>query len=112
MDTSNTSVTTVNVTGLSPGTYSVYVYVDGDNRESPPVGGVSHHRHGTYCALATLTDLAGTNYAGTFQQAAGAGGNFVLFTANGGDFTLTATPDASTNATRRAPINAIQIVPR
>ena len=33
LDTSNTSETIVTVKGLSPGAYSVYVYVDGDNRD-------------------------------------------------------------------------------
>ena len=112
LDTSNTSVTTVNVKGLSPGAYSVYVYVDGDNREYSRSADYRISGTGFTAKSAALTDVAGTNYAGSFQQAAGDGGNYVLFTANGGDFTLTATAGASTNATRRAPINAIQIVPR
>ena len=112
LDTSNTSETIVTVKGLSPGAYSVYVYVDGDNREYSRSADYSISGSGFTAKSATLTDVAGTNYAGSFQQAAGAGGNYVLFTVEGGDFTLTATPGASTNETRRAPINAIQIVPR
>ena len=32
LDSANTSTTTVSVARLVPGTYDVYVYVDGDNR--------------------------------------------------------------------------------
>ena len=50
--------------------------------------------------------------AGTFTQAAGTAGNYVKFTVTAGGFTLTATPISGTNPTLRAPVNAIQIVPR
>lgn len=37
-------------------------------------------------------------------------GNYLKFTINGNGFTLTATPGTSTNASLRAPVNAIQII--
>jgi len=37
-------------------------------------------------------------------------GNYVKFSISGDGFTLTATPASGTNATLRAPVNAIQIV--
>jgi hypothetical protein len=52
------------------------------------------------------------NFSGTFTQASGTPGNYVKFTIDGDGFTLVATPRTGTNATLRAPVNAIQIVPR
>jgi hypothetical protein len=52
------------------------------------------------------------NFSGTFTQASGTPGNCVKFTIDGDGFTLVATPRTGTNATLRAPVNAIQIVPR
>jgi hypothetical protein len=88
------------------------VYADGDNRENTrsaiyrltPVGGSS--------ADITLTDPANTNFSGTFIDAAGGAGNYVKFTVTAGEFTVAAMPASASTVTRRAPINAIQIVPR
>jgi hypothetical protein len=113
LDTASATATTVTVSGLVPATYDVYVYADGDNR--------SFLRSATYwiggggltATTRTLTDPAGTDYAGTFARAVGGGaGNYLHFTISGGAFTLVATPLDGSTSTRRAPINAIQIVPR
>ena len=57
-----------------------------------------------------LTDAANTNFNATFTQATNSTGNYVKFSVAASGFTLTATPGASTG-TRRAPVNAVQIVP-
>jgi hypothetical protein len=59
-----------------------------------------------------VTDQPNTNFSGTFTEATGSSGNgnYMKFSINGDGFTLTATGGASTNASLRAPVNAIQIV--
>jgi hypothetical protein len=112
LDTSSTSRTSVSVAGLPFGAYSVYVYADGDNRTYTRLASYRISGNGITATTISLADPANTNFAGTFRQSTGASGNYVQFTINAGAFTLTATPGASTNATQRAPVNAIQIVPR
>ena len=57
------------------------------------------------------TDAANTNYGGTFTQANGTAGNYVVFTIpNVSGFTISATPIFAAG-NDRAPINGIQIVP-
>ena len=111
LDTNSTSVTTVTVAGLPSGSYDVYVYADGDNREYTRTAAYRITGGGTD-TTANLTDPANTNFSGTFTPAAGTPGNYVKFTLTAAGFTLTATPISGTNPTLRAPINAIQIVPR
>jgi hypothetical protein len=112
LDTNSTSVTTVTVAGLPSGTYDVYVYADGDNREYTRTAAYRISGSGVTETTIDLTDTAYTNFSGTFTQAAGTAGNYVKFTVTAGGFTLTATPISGTNPTLRAPVNAIQIVPR
>jgi hypothetical protein len=112
LDTSNTSVTTITVAGLVRRIYDVYVYVDGDNRELTRSG--SYQMSGTDIVTTTLvaTDRANTNFSGAFVAADGTGGNYLKFTITAGGFTLTATPSTAAGIYLRAPVNAIQIVPR
>ena len=112
LDTNSTSVTTVTVAGLPSGTYDVYVYADGDNREYTRTAAYRISGSGVTDTTINLTDTAHTNFSGTFTQAAGTAGNYVKFTITAAGFTVTATPVSGTNPTLRAPINAIQIVPR
>ena len=112
LDTNSTSITTVTFAGLPSRAYDVYVYVDGDNREFARTAAYRISGPGITSTSVNLTDPASTNFTGTFTQAAGSSGNYVKFTINAGGFTLTATPVSGTNPTLRAPINAIQIVPR
>lgn len=111
LDTSSSSATTVSVAGLASGAYDVYVYADGDNHEFTRTAAYRISGAGITATTTTLTDSANTDFGGTFTQAAGTGGNYVKFSVSGGGFTLTATPSTGTNATLRAPVNAIQIVP-
>lgn len=112
LDTNSTSVTTVTVAGLPSGGYDVYVYADGDNRQYTRTAAYRISGSGVTDTTINLTDTGNTNFSGTFTQAAGTAGNYVKFTISAGGFTLTATPVSGTNSTLRAPINAIQIVPR
>lgn len=112
LDTSSTSVTTVTVSGLGTGAYDVYVYADGDNRDFTRAASYQLSVAGGASYEMGLTDQPQTNFSGTFVQATGGAGNYVKFSIAGGGFTLTATPVSGTNTTLRAPINAIQIVPR
>jgi hypothetical protein len=112
LDTSSTSTTTVTVGGLSPGAYDVYVYIDGDNHEFTRTGLYSLAASGGTATTIKATDVAFVNFSGTFTRAADSTGNYVKFSIVGGGFTLTAVPGVSTNTTRRAPVNAIEIVPQ
>jgi len=112
LDTSSTSVTTVTVAGLAAGAYDIYVYADGDNRTFSRTAAYQISGAGVTTTTINLTDVANTNFAGTYTQAAGSNGNYVKFGINAGGFTLTATPISGTNETLRAPVNAIQIVPK
>jgi hypothetical protein len=111
LDTTSSSVTTVDVTGLASGTYDVYVYVDGDNRTATR-SGVYRLTSGGAAAEIVLSDPSGVNFDGTYTQGAGGAGNYVTFTVTGTEFTITAIPSTASTSTRRAPINAIQIVRR
>ncbi len=107
LDTTDTSITTVSVTGLpasfTGSGYDVYVYCNGD--------GVN--RAGIYTIGNTaIRVLDNALFSGNFIPASNSAGNYVLFNGlSGSGFTLTATPDQSVNGVR-APINAIQIVAR
>jgi hypothetical protein len=110
LDTSNTSVTRATVAGLPSGTYDVYLYVDGDNRQYTRTAAYRISGTGITATTMTLSDPANINFSGTFTPSAGANGNYMKFTISGSGFIVTATPATSTNATLRAPLNAIQIV--
>jgi len=111
LDTSSTSTTTIAVDGLAPRSYDVYVYADGANGSYTRTAAYTISGPGIATATAKLADAAGTNFAGTFTPADGSTGNYVKFSITAGAFTVTATPLAGTNATLRAPVNGIQIVP-
>jgi hypothetical protein len=113
LDTSSSSVTTVTVAGLAAGTYDVYVYADGDNGAATRTGGYGISGAGITTTTINLTDPGGTNFNATFTPANNSNGNYVKFTVTptGGGFSLTASPGTASDGTRRAPLNAIQIVP-
>jgi len=111
LDTTSTSATSVTVVGLTAGTYNVYVYGDGDNRSYTRTAVYTMSGPGITTTAINLTDAASVNFESTFTQASESAGNYVKFTITGSGFTLTATPGAASTATRRAPVNGIQIVP-
>jgi hypothetical protein len=86
--------------------------VDGDNRTYARTATYGISGTGITPVTINLADQADSNFAGSFAEASGTSviGNYVKFSITGDGFTLTATPASSTNATLRAPINAIQIV--
>jgi len=104
---------TVTVSGLSAGTYNIYVYVDGNNSASMRTGIYQLSGSGITTTSVALIDAANANFSGIFTQANSSNGNYVLFAnivvTNG--FTLTATPGQSGDIYLRAPVNGIQIVP-
>ena len=112
LDTGSTTTTIVTVTGLpsSAAGYQVYVYADGDNASFTHTGIYQISGTGITATTVKLIDAANTNFSGTFAQANNSAGNYVVFTINASAFTLSAT-GASTDASPRAPINGIQIVP-
>ena len=110
LDTTDTSVTTITVAGLPNAAYDVYVYSDGDNDTSARTGAYRISGAGITATTINATDAASTNFNAAFTQAAGSSGNYVKFSVVAGGFTLTATP-VGTSGTRRAPLNAVQIVP-
>jgi hypothetical protein len=87
------------------------VYADGDNRVYDRSAAYTLDVPGAGTTTINLTDAANTNFGGTFTLAANSSGNYVRFSINGTGFTLTAAPTLPEAGTRRAPINAIQIVP-
>ena len=113
LDSGSGHATTVTVTGLAAGTYDIYVYVDGDNGSGTRSGTYQLSGAGITTTSVSLTDPANTNFAGTFTQAASSNGNYVKFSGvSATGFTLTATPATSSDTAKRAPVNAIQIIPR
>jgi hypothetical protein len=111
LDTSSSSTTTINVAGLDPGEYDVYVYVDGANSVYRRTGGYTLSVPGADPATVTATDAASANFSGTFTAAVDGPGNYVRFHLSGTSFQLTATPVSGDTTTWRAPVNGIQIVP-
>jgi hypothetical protein len=92
--------------------YAVYVYADGSNAGASRTGAYQISGTGITTASVNLTDAAGATFNGTFTRANNSNGNFVLFTITATGFTIIATPGASTDIYLRAPLNAIQIVPK
>ena len=111
LDTTSTSTTTVNVTGLSPRTYDVYVYIDGANGTSERSGAYTISGAGITTKTITAIDRASTDFSTTFTGATDSVGNYVKFTITACGFMLNAVPSAAATTTRRAPVNGIQIVP-
>lgn len=110
LSTSNTSTTTVTISGLgapyTTNTYDIYFYLDGDN--------VNATRSGVYqigTTKYTGTDVTGATFNGAYALGNNRNGNYMLYAnLKAASFTLTATPGTSTDGTKQAPINGIQIV--
>jgi len=114
LDTRAKNPTTVNVSGLptSPTGYDVYVYIDGDNGLATRSGSYSLSGAGITTTTINATDLASTNFGGTFTQAINSAGNYVEFASiQATAFTLKAIPTSASDGFLRAPVNGIQIVP-
>jgi hypothetical protein len=111
IDTSSTSTTKVTVAGLELRTYDIYVYVDGDNHSYTRTGAYTISGSGITTTTVNATDAGGKNFSGGWVQANNSAGNYVKFRIRATGFTLTARPVSGSNATLRAPINGIQIVP-
>lgn len=111
LDSTTTSSTVVTVTGLSQRSYDVYVYADGDNRTFDRSAIYRISGPGITTTSITLIDAANTNFSGTLAPATNGAGNYVKFTVTATGFTLTAIPATASTTNRRAPVNAVQIVP-
>ena len=111
LDQGSERATVVTVAGLPVAAYDVYVYADGDNGVATRTGAYQISGTGITTTTINLTDAANTNFNATFTQAINSTGNYVKFSVTAGGFTLTATPGTSSNASKRAPVNGIQIVP-
>ncbi len=111
LDTSSTSTTTVTLTGLAQGSYDVYVYADGDNRAYDRSAAYTISGPDVTTATLNLIDSANTNFATAFTGADNSNGNYVKFRITATGFTLSAAPILPATGTRRAPVNAVQIVP-
>ena len=115
VNTSNTSTTSLTISGL-PGNsngYDVYVYC----QTSQPSGVTrtsAFKISGSGITTTTVNATASTaNFAGTFTQANNSAGNYVKYTiGNVSGFTINATPVSASDGIPRAPVNGIQIVPR
>jgi hypothetical protein len=101
LDTSEEPTLSVTVAGVPFDSYDVYVYVLSDNHE----GG----RGGDYTIGAqTINHVMEATFDGTYAQSPG--GHYIVFRGLSGDsFTLATTP--TLGSPRRAPLNAIEIVP-
>jgi hypothetical protein len=114
LDTVNNTTTTVTVSGLPADAkgYDLYIYTDGDNGVYSRVASYQISGPGIVTQSYNATDLANTNFNGTFVGTTGGGGNYVKFLLTGTSFTLKAIPVSSQSGYLRAPVNAIQMVPR
>jgi outer membrane protein assembly factor BamB len=110
VNTSNTSTTTITVSGLTSHTYDVYLYFNentfGASRTS------AYTISGTGITTTTIKGIDNAQFNGTFTQANNSVGNYVKFTITAAGFTVTAKPVSSTDSNLRAPVNGIQIIPR
>jgi hypothetical protein len=108
LDNGSGNPTTVTVSGLASGTYSIYVYVDANNAGTTETATYQISGPGITPASATATDLPNTDFSGTFVQADNGAGNYIVFSnvtiTSGFTLTATAAPGGS------APVNCIQIV--
>jgi hypothetical protein len=108
LDNGSGNPTTVTVSGLASGTYSIYVYVDANNAGTTETATYQISGPGITPASATATDLPNTDFSGTFVQADNGAGNYIVFSnvtiTSGFTLTATAAPGGS------APVNGIQIV--
>ena len=112
LDTGNVNPTTVTVSGLQPGAYDVYVFVDGDDAGATHSGVYQLSGPGITSRSVNLTDPPNLNFNGTFIQANNSNGNYLLFSGiTSSGFTLTATPGQTSNNNPRAPVNGIEIAP-
>ena len=109
LDNGNGGTIRIAVSGLPSGA-DHYVYVDGDNGSTARTGIYQVTAPGAAAVSRTLTDAANATFTGTFRLANNSSGNYLRFPITGTSFTLTATPGQSAGV-RRAPINALQIVP-
>jgi hypothetical protein len=115
LDNGNGSPISVTVSGLpvNANGYDIYVYTDGDNAAMTRTATYDLTGAGFPSASIRATDSANTNFSGSFVQAAGSNGNYVIFTAvKAAAFTLTATPFSVAGTGLRSPINGLQIMPR
>ena len=115
LDNGNGSPISVTVSGLpdSANGYDVYVYADGDNATITRTATYDLTAAGFPPASIRATDVANTNFNGSFAHAAGSNGNYVQFTAmKATAFTLTATPFSTSSGGLRSPVNGLQIIPR
>jgi len=110
VNTSNTSTTSITVSGLTSHTYDVYLYFNentfGASRTS------AYTISGTGITTTTINGIDNAQFNGTFTQANNSVGNYVKFTITAAGFTVTAKPVSSTDSNLRAPVNGIQIIPR
>jgi hypothetical protein len=112
LDNGSGNPVTLNVSGVIPGKYTIYVYTDGDNSGQTHTGIYQISGSGITTTSISATDAPNTNFNGTFVQANNSTGNYVMFSgvSISSGFTLTATAGA-TDGSPRAPVNGIQIVP-
>ncbi len=109
LDTGSGNPTTVTVSGLTAGTYSIYVYTDGNNGAATNTATYEISGPGITTVSATAADAANNDFSGTFLQTDNGNGNYIVFSnvAVTSGFTLTAAPLAPGGS---APVNGIQIV--
>ena len=115
LNTSNTSTTTVTVSGLpsDPNGYDVYVYAQ-TSQPSGVTRTAAYQISGTGITSTTINATASTaNFTGTFTQANNSTGNYVKYTiGNVTGFTVKASAVSASDSILRAPLNGIQIIPK
>jgi hypothetical protein len=115
LDNGHMDTTNVSVSGLPANTngYAVYIYAQGASNKTSDTGIYQISGTGITTTSATLT--YNSNFNGTFTQATSSSpiGNYVVLTIpNVSGFTLSAIPSTASTIYKRAPINAIQVVPQ
>ena len=66
----------------------------------------------TTTTTVSLIDAANTTFNTAFTQGTNSAGNYVKFSITASGFMVSATPGAASDGNPRAPLNALQIVPK
>jgi hypothetical protein len=110
LDSTPATGSTVSITGLSGGTYDLYIYIAGD-QGSPAIRGGTYDINGTAFTLYNNGTADSAN--GDFSLASGDGvtaGNYFETTITGTSLTVTTTATHGTDSFLRAPIDGLQLV--
>ena len=104
LDTADTDITIVVISGVPYATYDVYLYSRGDGFGDRQ--GLFYVNDLEADNPNTILNTGGDFFDGTYEP----GNNYTVFPGQSGELVIFATPDPTFNGGKRAPLNGIQIV--